>query len=68
MELIKPCSYEAAGVPKGFMIHLNFKAKSIDHPTAPVEMYFAQVCFRGFHNMPVECCVSLGEADSLPGI
>ncbi|XP_074292552.1 uncharacterized protein LOC141619430 [Silene latifolia] len=61
LELVMAGSYEGEA---GGRFHHNFKAKRADDPHAPVEMYFAQL-YDGAR-LVVECCVSLGESDSLP--
>ncbi|XP_074321244.1 uncharacterized protein LOC141657799 isoform X3 [Silene latifolia] len=66
LELVKPCLYEVGEVTHGYRAHFNFKAKRKDDPSAPVEMYFGQLCYYGETEIVVECCVSLGESDSLP--
>ncbi|XP_074294768.1 uncharacterized protein LOC141622654 [Silene latifolia] len=64
LELVNSGSYEGKICGYGMRFHLNFKAKRADDPRAPVEMYFAQL-YSGA-TLDVECCVSLGESDSLP--
>ncbi|XP_074321246.1 uncharacterized protein LOC141657801 [Silene latifolia] len=66
LELVKPGSYELGEVTRGYRAHFNFKAKRKDDPSAPVEMYFGQLCYYGETEIVVECCVSMGESDSLP--
>ncbi|XP_074292548.1 uncharacterized protein LOC141619428 isoform X1 [Silene latifolia] len=64
LELVKAGSYEGKVAGYGMIFHHNFKAKRADDPYAPVEMYFAQL--NDGARLVVDCCVSLGEADSLP--
>ncbi|KAK9683648.1 hypothetical protein RND81_10G156100 [Saponaria officinalis] len=68
-ELVKPGLYSGVVICGGTLFHHNFKAKRADDPSAPVETFFTQVFsprYPSSKGLTVECCVSLGESDSLP--
>ncbi|KAK9683664.1 hypothetical protein RND81_10G157400 [Saponaria officinalis] len=75
-ELVKPDLHQGATISGGARFHCNFKAKRANDPSAPVETFFAQLhytrdrdhklFFHKLKDLVAECCVSLGESDSLP--